>query len=78
MGGKVLELESEKLIKEGIKEGTQVTIEETVNCMRKSGKFTEEDIGLATGLDLKMLRKIKQEKYMGRLLMLRNLLWNIR
>ena len=59
MGGKVLELESEKLIKEGGKEGTQATIEETVNRMRKSGKFTEEDIGLATGLDLKMLRKIK-------------------
>ena len=59
MGGKVLELESEKLIKEGVKEGTQATIEVTVNRMRKSGKFTEEDIGLATGLDLKMLRKIK-------------------
>ena len=54
-----MELESEKLIKEGVKEGTQATIEETVNRMRKSGKFTEEDIGLATGLDLKMLRKIK-------------------
>ena len=55
MGGKVLELESEKLIRKG----AQTTIEETVSRMRKSGKFTEEDIVLATGLDLETIRKIK-------------------
>lgn len=55
MGGKVLELESEKLIRKG----AQITIEEMVSRMRKSGKFTEEEIGLATGLDLKTIRKIK-------------------
>lgn len=55
MGGEVLELESEKLIRKG----AQTTIEETVSRMRKSGKFTEEDIVLATGLDLETIRKIK-------------------
>lgn len=55
MGGKVLELESEKLIRKG----AQITIEEMVSRMRKSGKFTEEEIGLATGLDLETIRKIK-------------------
>ena len=55
MGGKVMELESEKLIRKG----AQITIEEMVSRMRKSGKFTEEEIGLATGLDLKTIRKIK-------------------
>ena len=55
MGGKILELESEKLIRKG----RQTTIKETVSRMRKSGKFTEEDISLATGQDLETIRKIK-------------------
>ena len=55
MGGEVLELESEKLIRKGI----QTNTEETVIRMRDTGKFTEEDISLATGLDLEAIRKIK-------------------
>ena len=67
MGGEVLELESEKLIRkgrqQGIQQGMQQGIEtntaETVIRMRNTGKFTEEDISLATGLDLEAIRKIK-------------------
>ena len=55
MGGEVLELESEKLIRKGIQTNTA----ETVIRMRNTGKFTEEDISLATGLDLEAIRKIK-------------------
>ena len=55
MGGEVLELESEKLIRKGI----QMNTAETVIRMRNTGKFTEEDISLATGLDLEAIRKIK-------------------
>lgn len=55
MGGEVLELESEKLIRKGIETNTA----ETVIRMRNTGKFTEEDISLATGLDLEAIRKIK-------------------
>lgn len=55
MGGEVLELESEKLIRKGM----QITMEQTVNRMRKSGRFTERDIALATGADLETIRKIK-------------------
>ena len=56
MGGEVLELESEKLIRKGIETNTA----ETVIRMRNTGKFTEEDISLATGLGLEEIRKIKQ------------------
>ena len=67
MGGEVLELESEKLIRkgrqQGIQQGMQQGIEtntaETVIRMRNTGKFTEEDISLATGLGLEAIRKIK-------------------
>ena len=67
MGGEILELESEKLIRkgrqQGIQQGMQQGIEtntaETVIRMRNTGKFTEEDISLATGLDLEAIRKIK-------------------
>ena len=55
MGGEVLELESEKLIRKGI----QMNTAETVIRMRNTGKFTEENISLATGLDLEAIRKIK-------------------
>ena len=55
MGGEVLELESEKLIRKGIETNTA----ETVIRMRNTGKFTEEDISLATGLGLEAIRKIK-------------------
>ena len=55
MGGEVLELESEKLIRKGIQTNTA----ETVIRMRNTGKFTEEDISLATGLELEAIRKIK-------------------
>ena len=55
MGGEALELESEKLIRKGI----QMNTAETVIRMRNTGKFTEEDISLATGLDLEAIRKIK-------------------
>ena len=67
MGGEVLELESEKLIRKGRKQGIQQGIQqgmqtntaETVIRMRNTGKFTEEDISLATGLGLEEIRKIK-------------------
>lgn len=59
MGGEVLELESEKLIRKGMQQGIQTNIAETVIRMRKTGKFTEEDISLATGLGLETIRKIK-------------------
>ena len=63
MGGEVLELESEKLIRKGLQQGMQqgiqTNIAETVIRMRKTGKFTEEDISLATGLGLEAIRKIK-------------------
>ena len=55
MGGEALELESEKLIRKGI----QMNTAETVIRMRNTGKFTEENISLATGLDLEAIRKIK-------------------
>lgn len=55
MGGEVLELESEKLIRKGMQTNTA----ETVIRMRNTGKFTEEDISLATGLGLEAIRKIK-------------------
>lgn len=67
MGGEVLELESEKLIRkgrqqgmqQGIQQGIQTNTAETVIRMRNTGKFTEEDISLATGLGLEAIRKIK-------------------
>ena len=67
MGGEVLELESEKLIRkgrqqgiqQGMQQGIQTNTAETVIRMRNTGKFTEEDISLATGLDLEAIRKIK-------------------
>ena len=67
MGGEVLELESEKLIRkgrqqgiqQGMQQGIETNIAETVIRMRNTGKFTEEDISLATGLDLEAIRKIK-------------------
>ena len=59
MGGEVLVLESEKLIRKGMQQGIQTNIAETVIRMRKTGKFTEEDISLATGLGLEAIRKIK-------------------
>ena len=67
MGGEVLELESEKLIRkgrqqgiqQGIQQGMQTNTAETVIRMRNTGKFTEEDISLATGLGLEAIRKIK-------------------
>ena len=59
MGGEVLELESEKLIRKGMQQGIQTNIAETVIRMRKTGKFTEEDISLAPGLGLETIRKIK-------------------
>ena len=37
----------------------ELNIAETVIRMRNTGKFTEEDISLATGLDLEAIRKIK-------------------
>lgn len=64
MGGEVLELESEKLIRKGMQQGMQQGMQtntaETVIRMRNTGKFTEEDISLATGLGLEAIRKIKQ------------------
>ena len=68
MGGEVLELESEKLIRkgrqqgiqQGMQQGIQTNTAETVIRMRNTGKFTEEDISLATGLGLEAIRKIKQ------------------
>ena len=67
MGGEVLELESEKLIRkgrqqgiqQGMQQGIETNIAETVIRMRNTGKFTEEDISLATGLGLEAIRKIK-------------------
>ena len=67
MGGEVLELESEKLIRkgrqqgiqQGMQQGIQTNTAETVIRMRNTGKFTEEDISLATGLGLEAIRKIK-------------------
>lgn len=75
MGGEVLELESEKLIRkgrqqgiqqgvqqgiqQGMQQGIETNIAETVIRMRNTGKFTEEDISLATGLGLEEIRKIK-------------------
>ena len=59
MGGEVLELESEKLIRKGRQQGIQTNTAETVIRMRNTGKFTEEDISLATGLGLEAIRKIK-------------------
>ena len=63
MGGEVLELESEKLIRKGMQQGMQQGMQtntaETVIRMRNTGKFTEEDISLATGLGLEAIRKIK-------------------
>lgn len=63
MGEEVLELESEKLIRKGMQQGMQQGMQtntaETVIRMRNTGKFTEEDISLATGLDLETIRKIK-------------------
>ena len=67
MGGEVLELESEKLIRKGMQQGIQQGMQqgietntaETVIRMRNTGKFTEEDISLATGLGLEPIRKIK-------------------
>ena len=75
MGGEVLELESEKLIRkgrqqgiqqgiqqgmqQGMQQGIQTNTAETVIRMRNTGKFTEEDISLATGLGLEEIRKIK-------------------
>ena len=67
MSGEVLELESEKLIRkgrqqgiqQGMQQGIQTNTAETVIRMRNTGKFTEEDISLATGLGLEAIRKIK-------------------
>ena len=67
MGGEVLELESEKLIRkgrqqgiqQGMQQGIETNIAETVIRMRNTGKVTEEDISLATGLGLEAIRKIK-------------------
>lgn len=58
MGGKVLELESDKLIAKG-KQETQV---ETAVRMLQAGKYTIEEIADISGLTIEKIYELKAEK----------------
>lgn len=66
MGGKVLELKTDKLINEirqDVKEEVKAeTKEEIVICMLKRGKSTLEEIAADTQMPIEQVERIKKEQ----------------
>lgn len=58
MGGKVLELESDKLIKKGVQQGQR----ETAVRMLQTGRYTIEEIAEISGLSFEGVNELKAEK----------------
>ena len=62
MGGKVLELESDKLIEQGLELGRLENQMATALKMLQVGKYTIEEIADISGLTVKKICALKDEK----------------
>lgn len=60
MGGKVLELESNRLIQKGLEQGITQGISQSVSTLLRKGK-TAEEIADLLDLSLDYVQKIKKE-----------------
>ncbi len=61
MGGRVLELESERLLRVGREEGMERGMMETAKRMLLSGKYTMEEIISISGLSENEVRDLKMQ-----------------
>ena len=66
MGGKVLELESDRLIKKGVEQGLELGKQEnqmdTAVRMLQAGKYAIEEIAEISGLTVEKVNELKAEK----------------
>ena len=61
MGGRVLELESERLLRVGREEGMERGMMETAKRMLHSGRYTMEEIISISGLSENEVRDLKMQ-----------------
>ena len=62
MGGKVLELESDKLIAKGKEQGLELGKQETAVKMLLAGKYAIEEIADISGLAMEKVLEIKSDR----------------
>lgn len=66
MGGKVLELESDKLIAKGVKQGLELGKQEsqidTAVRMLQAGKYAIEEIAEISGLTVEKVNELNEKK----------------
>ena len=62
MGGKVLELESDRLIAKGVERGKQENQIEIAVRMLQAGKYAIEEIAEISGLTVEKVNELKAEK----------------
>ena len=62
MGGRVLELPSERLIQQGIELGEEKQSYRIARAMLEDGEFSLEKISCLTGLNMEELEKIQEEE----------------
>lgn len=62
MGGKVLELESDKLIAKGKEQGIELGKQETAVKMLLAGKYAIEEIADISGLAMEKVLEIKSDR----------------
>ena len=62
MGGRVLELPSERLIQQGINQGKEENACQTAKLLLKTGKLSVEEIAEVTGVSLEKITQLRTEK----------------
>ena len=62
MGGRVLELPSERLIQQGINQGKEENACQTARLLLEDGRMSIEEIARFTGLSLEKVMQLRTEK----------------